>query len=231
MILWQGKSLIDGNDIVLIATGINNRSVNAKTGAMVQTWILRADMHPWEAIKTGQDSSICGTCPHRGENGRARSCYVNLFHGPTAVYKAFRDGKYPQGTIPSGMPVRIGSYGDPGAVPSDVILDIARNAEFSTGYTHLWRTCDQSLRNVLMASCDTEEERIDAENAGWRVFYVVPEGTKPQGLTQCPADKTLRTGITCSDCRQCDGAESRHRFGKYIVAHGIGRKMVSLRMA
>ena len=50
-------------------------SRNPKTGPMVQLWILRADVHPMEAISTGTDSSICGGCKHRGANGRERSCY------------------------------------------------------------------------------------------------------------------------------------------------------------
>ena len=32
----------------------------------MQTWILRSDMNPLEAIHTGHDASICGDCPLRG---------------------------------------------------------------------------------------------------------------------------------------------------------------------
>ena len=45
-ILFEGKSEIDGKDIVVIATGLNVNSNNDKTGSMVQTWILCKDIDP-----------------------------------------------------------------------------------------------------------------------------------------------------------------------------------------
>jgi hypothetical protein len=66
MILYRGPSMIDGKPIVAIATGYDNESVNQKTGAMAQVWILRDDIAPIEAAQRGEDASICGQCPHRG---------------------------------------------------------------------------------------------------------------------------------------------------------------------
>ena len=54
-ILGHGRSLIDGMPIVVVAT---IKSRNTKTGDMVQTWILRQDMLPTDAVKTGADWSI-----------------------------------------------------------------------------------------------------------------------------------------------------------------------------
>lgn len=65
-ILWRGASLLDGAPIVVIATGLAHSSNNAKTGAMIQTYILREDISPIDAVKSGADASICGDCPHRG---------------------------------------------------------------------------------------------------------------------------------------------------------------------
>ena len=45
-ILYEGPSMLDGAPIVVIATGFAERSGNDKTGAMIQTWILRADIPP-----------------------------------------------------------------------------------------------------------------------------------------------------------------------------------------
>ena len=42
-IIYEGPSQIDGAPIVAIAT---LKSRNRKNGAMIQTWILRAYMHP-----------------------------------------------------------------------------------------------------------------------------------------------------------------------------------------
>ena len=69
-VLHEGPSPFDGQPIVSIAT---LHSSNRKTGDMVQTWILPRDLHPLDAVKTGQDSCICGNCPHRG-SGTKRTC-------------------------------------------------------------------------------------------------------------------------------------------------------------
>jgi hypothetical protein len=65
VIIYEGPSVIDGAPIVAIATGFKSPSSNDKTGTMIQVWILRADIAPHEAQKTGADESICGDCPMR----------------------------------------------------------------------------------------------------------------------------------------------------------------------
>ena len=96
-IIYNGPSLLDGKPIVVIATYSNR---NKKTGHVVQTYILRSDINPLEASKTGADFSICGSCPMRGEPttdpnrkiAKKRKCYVNLGQGVLIVYKAFLRG-------------------------------------------------------------------------------------------------------------------------------------------
>ena len=46
MIIYEGPSLLDGQQIVVIATGIKSKSSNGKTGGMIQTWILLCDIDP-----------------------------------------------------------------------------------------------------------------------------------------------------------------------------------------
>ena len=127
-IIYNGPSLLDGKPIVVIATYSNR---NKKTGHVVQTYILRSDINPLEASKTGQDFSICGDCTMRGEvttdpqrkQAKGRRCYVNLGQGVLIVWKAFQRGVYQEGdaaTMGRGRFVRVGTYGDPGAVPSHV---------------------------------------------------------------------------------------------------------------
>jgi len=62
---WRGESPIDGAAIVMLATGQTKPSDNTKTGPMVQTFIIRQDMKPIEAVKTGKDKSICDGCKFR----------------------------------------------------------------------------------------------------------------------------------------------------------------------
>ena len=67
--LWRGPSPVDNEPIVLIATGLSRseskQSKNTKTGPMVQTFILKQNEKPTDAIKSGGDESICGKCPLR----------------------------------------------------------------------------------------------------------------------------------------------------------------------
>jgi hypothetical protein len=120
---------LDGKPIVVIATYSKR---NAKTGAVVQTYILVDGINPLEASKTGADFSICGNCAMRGEvttdpnrkQAKNRRCYVNLGQGVLIVYKSFLRGVYAMAdniaarkSIGRGRFVRVGTYGDPAAVP------------------------------------------------------------------------------------------------------------------
>ena len=121
IVLWEGKSLLDGQRIMVVATGVYSKSENKKTGEMIQTWILRRDIHPMLARRMGEDFSVCGDCMHR-ENS---TCYVNLCHGPIGVFHAYLDHSYKPFEAADielfrDKPIRIGSYGDPAAVPFEV---------------------------------------------------------------------------------------------------------------
>ena len=136
-VIYRGPSLLDGTPIVAIALlGSSNR----KTGNMVQTYILRDDMRPTLAVQTGADSAICGNCKHRPFLGGA--CYVVVAQGPTVVFKTMQAGKYPDatpadvGTMVAGRMVRLGTYGDPAAVPANVWQALTAQAVGRTGYTH-----------------------------------------------------------------------------------------------
>lgn len=230
MIIWQGPSQLDGQPIVLIASGVEHDSPNSKTGAMVQTYILRADMSPIDAVRAGADVSICGHCPHRGINGAKRSCYVTLMHGPRVVYDAFVRGVYPTVTplqaqaALAGRRVRLGAYGDPAAVPFKVWATILLHAERVTGYTHQWRTCDPQFADYIMASCDSEQDELACNAHGYRAFRVRPEGApKLAGEVICPASTEAGKKTTCYDCGACGGHDSKARANIVIVAHGSGK--------
>ena len=183
MIIWEGNSQLDGTPIVAIMTGFKKSSKNSKTGKMPQIWIIRADIHPVEAMRNGQDSSICGACPHRpkvlGEKAlskKSRSCYVNAM--PIGnVYRTYARGGYNKVSLEemsnnlAGRHVRLGAYGDPAAVPIEVWEQLLKNCE-STGYTHQWKDCDKSYAKYCMASCDTPLDVVKATRMGYRTFFV-----------------------------------------------------------
>lgn len=220
-IVYSGPSMIDGKPIVAIATGFNGNE-NAKTGDMIQIWIVRADMRPTEAYKTGEDQSVCGDCKHR----KWGTCYVNVFQGPYSVHNAFLNNKYP--VLPSaqvfaGRKVRLGAYGDPAAVPFYVLKRICDASNGHTGYTHQWHKCDARYRSLIMASCDTPEEFKNARRKGWRTFRIRLEG-EPLLAKEfvCPASNEAGKRMTCARCMACDGGKFAGKGTPVIVAHGGG---------
>jgi hypothetical protein len=102
MIIYEGSSLLDGQQIIVIATGIKSKSSNGKTGGMIQTWILLRDIDPRAANKSGDDYGICGACLHRGKATTdpdkvlaiERTCYVKLFQAPLNIWKTYHKGSY-----------------------------------------------------------------------------------------------------------------------------------------
>jgi hypothetical protein len=210
IVLYDGPSMLDGQPIVVIATGLRDRSLNVKTGAMIQTWIIRSDVHPLEARRTGADYSICGTCPFR--DGR---CYVQIGQAPAAIYHAYHRGLYPRGTAAdlAGRAVRFGAYGDPAAAPVALWRSIASVASSRTGYTHSWKR-RPALRGLVMASCESPEDAARARSLGWGVFRVLsPSEQKSRGEATCLA---VAAGKQCADCTLCDG----RALSVVIPAHG-----------
>lgn len=236
-ILWEGKSAIDGAPIMLVATGLKNSSVNEKTGALVQTWILRSDITPQEAVDSGADESICGACPHRGEivNGKnvKRSCYVTIFQAPRNIYQTAKRGVYARikgdkaRALLSGRNVRLGAYGDPAAVPFHVWNRILADSARGTGYTHQWKKCDTRFARYCMASADDQQEAQEAQAMGYRTFRV---GTKAESIVQgieflCPASKEAGQKTNCAACLACGGTSSKNRASVFIPAHGAAGKV------
>ena len=56
VVLYEGISSIDQKPIVAIAT---LKTSNTKTGNLIQTWIMRQDINPMQAIKSNEDYSVC----------------------------------------------------------------------------------------------------------------------------------------------------------------------------
>jgi hypothetical protein len=76
VIIFRGRSPVDGAPILV---ALQRSSSNRKTGEVLQTYILRSDVSPIDALRDGRDRSACGDCLHRPnkETGE-RSCYVDL---------------------------------------------------------------------------------------------------------------------------------------------------------
>lgn len=236
MLVWSGTSLLDsvsdgtgkviaaGSPIMVLATFARGAGVNDKTGAMVQTFIVRADMSPVDGIASGADSAVCGNCPQR----RDRSCYtypiLERGYGGSSTYSAHARGNSKPFDIKpfKGRKLRLGSYGDPAAVPYEVWQPLIDASDGHTGYTHQWRTCDQRYRDYLMASCDSEEDLHAARALGWDTFTVHTVGTaRPAGTKPCPASKEAGQSLQCEQCLRCGGTSTGRRNNHVaIMSHG-----------
>ena len=227
-VFYDGPSLIDGAPIIGIAV---LESSNIKTGNMVQTYILRADMAPLAAIASGADASICGDCAHRGDKQtkRARTCYVDVAKSVQSVFAAWIRGAYPQvapsdgARIVAGRVVRIGSYGDPAAIPARHWRALIRRASGHTGYTHQWRQWfARGLRAIVMASADSAQDRDMARAMGWRTFRV-RTADEPLAAREivCPASPEGGDRRQCITCQACDGApRGATQASVAIIVHG-----------
>lgn len=227
-ILYQGPSMLDGEPIFVAAVW---SSRNRKTGAMLQTYIMRSDIDPLTASKWGEDASVCGNCRHRGEatmepdrkQAKNRSCYVVLGQGPLMVYKAFKRRAYPAHTTPAkrkaiglNAMVRIGTYGDGAAVPQHVWDELLSGAAGHTAYTH-----NEGDPARYMISADSLEDAQQAWASKYRTFRIVrstDEIVKGKEI-ECPSER----GVQCVDCRLCSGSATRAK-SIAITVHGGGAK-------
>ena len=229
-ILYRGPSLLDGKPIVVVA--ITKESKNSKTGNMVQTYIMADNgLSPVESAKILADESVCGDCKHR--RGTGGSCYVNLGQGPRSVMDGVMRGIYEEMMFTSSKSraaiactnrkVRLGTYGDPAAVPAYVWDELLHGTSGWTGYTHQWASGKADhIQQWCMASVDTVKETAIAKKLGWRTFRVRQADGKPEFSHEfiCPASEEAGKRLTCSTCMACSGGINSKQASVTIVVHG-----------
>lgn len=236
-VVWEGPSQIDGAPLVVVATRLvpDANSANRKTGDAAQLYILRRDIGPLDALRSGHDFSICGRCMHRPKVSGLRTCYPDI-RMINRVWTTYRLGSYPYitsdrmlRTLFEERPVRFGAYGDPAAVDPIVLQTLDEISPFAWGYTHQWREPEAGacLELGLMASVESEAERAEANAMGFRTFRVRPHVDSPllSGERLCPADAELararrwKKTSTCVKCRWCN-RHSKMSADVSVVAHG-----------
>lgn len=242
LIVFEGPSELDGSPVVVILT---RKSRNSKTGDLVQSWILRADIDPVEAAKSGDDSSICGNCPHRPILARETGqppCYVNIGRAPRAIWLAYQRGSYRRATsveqvraFINGRAFRIGAYGDPFAAPVGLWQDLVGLSSGHTGYSHQWkhpRFDPIQWAPLVMASVDSQCEADIARVIGLRTFRVSVGLDRMTGEIPCPASAEAGHRTQCADCLLCGGTT---KVARNIViadhARGFARRVIQLEVA
>lgn len=184
---------------------------NTKTGDVPTLYIGR---------DREESKASCKGCPLL-ESGDCYAQYGTPAQGHASMIKAAKRGKLYTlkaallKSKRSAKMARFGAIGDPAALGIDyikkavgVIRDFGMDA---VGYTHHWERAPE-FAGVLMASCDSIEQADTAIDMGYRAAVVLPwdhEGrfTTPAGRKGivCPA---ITGGITCNECRLCDGSKS-----------------------
>lgn len=223
-VVYEGVSALNGKDIFAVVTLESN---NAKTGNMASMWIMSNDIEPTKASKLGLDVSVCGDCKHRHFLGG--SCYVILHQAPLQVYKSFKRDSYPRLSIEqfnafNGFNMRFGAYGDPMALPTEILFALKSNVVNNTSYTHQWKRGNE-LQSLSMASVDSIEEAKQAHLEGWRTFRVTNDITKllPNEIV-CP---NTTNNIQCDKCKLCNGNKGNcnSKIKSIVVAtHGFKKK-------
>lgn len=240
-IAYEGPSIIDGKPIVVIINKIDG-SKNAKTGAIVQSFILRSHVNPMRALQTGADVSVCGQCEHRPVLARKSGkppCYVQVAKSVLSVYNAYRRGRYVKAdpaTIAKaleGKIVRIGTYGDPFAAPVQMWSQITRYALGRRGYTHQWDIPGfdvDAWAPLVMASADTIDQAAKANLLGMRVFRVSQGVDVQPGEAMCPASAEAGQRTTCAKCTLCAGTSIKAR-DIVIADHAAGHARRTIMLA
>jgi len=232
-IAYEGLSEIDGAPIVVIVNKISDASKNEKTGALVQSFIIRSDVNPVQALQTGADASICGQCEHRPilakQTGKV-PCYVQIAKSVLSVYNAYKRGRYVRADAATiaralaGKIVRIGTYGDGAAAPVKMWTQITRYAAGVRGYSHQWQNegfDHAAWAPLVMASADTIEQAALANLYGMRVFRVSVGVDRQPGETVCPASAEGGKKSTCAKCTLCSGTRIQAR-DVVIADHAAG---------
>lgn len=182
---------------------------------------------PTMAVGSTREQSLdsCEGCAlrpkKRGGNGKCYAQGGTPAMGHSSMIRAAANGatytlqRALSGAKRSAKMARFGSIGDPGALPLEYLNKAAnacRNAGLDVvGYTHHWRV-KPALAGLLMASCDDISQVDQALAMGFRAAVVLPwdhvgRFTTPNGAKGIVCPAMVKEGLTCNDCRLCDGSK------------------------
>ena len=210
----------------MVFTGFKSKSTNRKTGEMIQTYLLDKATLTTEPKVFG---AKCAECP------MVSKCYVNhdkqsvrrtvkkLLNGEACSYKfSTLDEVLP---LLRGERVRLGTYGDPSALPLHDLQKICEASNGWTGYTHFFKEIDSDYALFLMASVESLEGELLAHALGYLTFRVLLKEDENLEVTkksiQClnVVDEKTLVSLQCVDCLICSGTKGRGKKSVYIHEH------------
>lgn len=187
-----------------IAAYLSFGSANIKTGMADTLWVMSDNANPVTAAKNGEDEAVCGDCRHRRLN--EGTCYVLPYQAPLSVWKNASNKPVTRlkDIFPTTPTLRLGGYGDPSVLPFSLVNALSSMYKVSLGYTHLWKRCNPEYKTLLLASVDSEAERLEAKAMGWRTFRV----RKTSGSVETDEIVCINEQdnlVQCNRCRLCSG--------------------------
>lgn len=198
-----------GEGVSVIATAL---SQNGKLGAV---------------SSTTASLQSCGACPLRdngcyAQNGPlswiVRRMDKHVTENDVTVEQIARDEAAAIDGLWSGLPLRIHVAGDSRTDETAQIVSAAaeryskRNRQGSWTYTHAWRAVSRGSwgKVSVLASCETEQDVLDAQERGYAAALVVGEyenGSKAwtlaNGMKAIPCPQTTNAAASCATCRLC----------------------------
>ena len=113
--------------------------------------------------------------------------------------------------------VRLGTYGDPAAVPSWVWDQLLSECESHLAYSH-----QSGFRpDITMQSADNLNQALDHWAKGSRTFRVITNVDEIDKSNEilCPASKEAGRRVQCVKCKLCSGLTSNSKKSIAIVEH------------
>jgi hypothetical protein len=217
--IWEGASPYNGDLISCILTGLNGNSLNPKTGAMIQGWIVPTKTAPHIDLKgKGRCDSICGECPLKPKIGakNGNACYVlrRAYQAPRAawsanIHKPIELNKALKAIERNPLPIRWGASGDPAMLPQELFEEVTFlikkkiPAKSFTAYTHQHKHAFAYWsREYAMASVENEWDGKFFRAMGFRTFRITDGPQAGKDEIVCP---NYTHGIKCVDCGLCNG--------------------------
>ena len=204
---------------------LERSSSNSKTGDMVQLAILPIDNKPTKALKNRQ-------LPNCSDCALISACYVNTV-SLNAVYEQTVNQAVSELPKSFRAPIRLGSWGDPGLLPLDLLQQLSSAAGRHTGYTHLWQQIGQEYSQLLMASIDhltakkqgltVQELKQLAWDKGYRTYTILQPGEQ-QSAQERPC-LYVSNNTQCRYCKLCNGAGSKRSITAPL--HGPNNKQIA----
>lgn len=212
------------HSVVLVLTNIKGGSQNEKTGDMVQSWVFDRNK-----LTDRVFGAKCSECPMvsecyvmkgRGAHNAVRRATLKalgLLEGNTSYKVVSLSEVLP---MLSGRPLRLGSYGDPSAIPLDDMRALVEAADGHTGYTHFWRSSDPAYSQFLMASVEDLAGEMLAQSLGYRTYRVLRKHeTQHEVSERSILCLEKSAGLSCADCLVCCGTSKPRAKNIYIYEH------------